>query len=120
MSHRWIVCVVAIVLLELPFAVAKTTTPAAKSPAAPASVPVAMQRALDAFSGDAMRGHVRYLSDDLLEGRGPGTRGDDLAMKYIAAQFEAYGLEADGAHGPSSHKVPLIGTSAEAENTSLS
>ena len=120
MSHRWIVCVVAIDLLELPFAVAKTTTPAAKSPAAAASVPVAMQRALDAFSGDAMRAHVRYLSDDLLEGRGPGTRGDDLAMKYIAAQFEAYGLEPNGDHGTYYQKVPLIGISTDAENTSLS
>lgn len=40
-----------------------------------------------------LRAHVKYLSDDLLEGRGPGARGGMLAAKYIAAQFEALGLE---------------------------
>src|SRR5262245_731869 len=61
-------------------------------------------RALLSDSGDAdlasspieekkRRAHVKYLSDDLLEGRGPGARGGMLAAKYIAAQFEALGLE---------------------------
>ncbi len=40
-----------------------------------------------------LRAHVRFLADDLLEGRGPGTRGGMLAAKYIASQFEAMGLE---------------------------
>lgn len=42
---------------------------------------------------NALRAHVKFLSDDLLEGRGPGARGGMLAAKYIAAQFEALGLE---------------------------
>jgi len=41
----------------------------------------------------AIRAHLKFLADDLLEGRGPGSRGGDLAAKYIAAQFEALGLE---------------------------
>src|SRR5438270_10798399 len=118
MRQRSLLSAVAVAVVVLLAAAAPK--PAAKSPAAPSSVPVAMQRALDAFSGDAMRAHVRYLSDDLLEGRGPGTRGDDLAMKYIAAQFEAYGLEPNGDHGTYYQKVPLIGISTDAENTSLS
>lgn len=36
--------------------------------------------------------HLRFLSDDLLEGRGPGTRGDRLAQGYIEAMFRAAGL----------------------------
>ncbi|MBO0726940.1 MAG: M20/M25/M40 family metallo-hydrolase, partial [Blastocatellia bacterium] len=40
-----------------------------------------------------LRAHVKYLADDLLEGRGPGSRGGMLAAKYIAGQFEALGLE---------------------------
>src|SRR5258708_38665389 len=44
--------------------------------------------------------HVRFLSSDLLEGRGPGTRGGDLAANYIAAQYALDGLEPDGDHGP--------------------
>lgn len=118
MGHRWLMSVVLILIVALPFAAA-TSKPAAKSPAAPSSVPTAMQRALDAFSGDAMRAHDRYLASDLLEGRGPGTRGDDLAMQYIAAQFEANGLKPAGDHGTYYQKVPLIGISTDAANTSL-
>src|SRR5688572_26435182 len=39
-----------------------------------------------------LRAHIRYLSSDLLEGRGPATRGDSLAQAYIAAQMEEAGL----------------------------
>ena len=39
-------------------------------------------------------GHVRYLSHDLLEGRGTGQRGGDIAAEYIATQFALYGLKA--------------------------
>ncbi len=42
---------------------------------------------------NVLRAHIKFLSDDLLEGRGPGARGGMLAAKYIAAQFEALGLE---------------------------
>ncbi len=46
----------------------------------------------------ALRAHIKFLSDDLLEGRGPGGRGGLLAAKYIAAQFEALGLEPAADH----------------------
>ena len=36
--------------------------------------------------------HIRFLADDLLEGRGPGTRGDRLAQAYIESVFRAGGL----------------------------
>src|SRR5689334_5311691 len=37
-------------------------------------------------------GHIRFLADDLLEGRKPGTHGADLAVKYIATELESMGL----------------------------
>lgn len=40
----------------------------------------------------ALRGMVRFLADDLLEGRGVGTRGDRLARRYIATQMQLFGL----------------------------
>jgi Zn-dependent M28 family amino/carboxypeptidase len=43
--------------------------------------------------GHRMRADIRFLSSDLLEGRGPATRGDRLAQAYVAARFEAIGLE---------------------------
>ena len=39
-----------------------------------------------------LAGHLRFLSDDLLEGRSPGTRGDRLAQGYIEAVFRASSL----------------------------
>ncbi|HPA51092.1 MAG TPA: M28 family peptidase [Thermoanaerobaculia bacterium] len=36
--------------------------------------------------------HIRFLADDLLEGRAPGTRGDGLAQAYIESVFRANGL----------------------------
>ncbi len=40
----------------------------------------------------SIRAHMGFLADDLLEGRRPGTRGHQLAAKYVAACFEAMGL----------------------------
>ena len=40
-----------------------------------------------------MRADIRFLSSDLLEGRGPATRGDRLAREYLASRLEAIGLE---------------------------
>src|SRR5207237_7399173 len=48
-------------------------------------------------------------ADDLLEGRAPATRGGRLAAKYIAAQFEALGLEPAGSDGSYFQPVALVG-----------
>lgn len=61
-----------------------------------------------AVSPRVYRAHLQFLSDDALEGRAPGTRGGDLAAKYIAAQFERLGLEPAGDSGSWFHRVPII------------
>ena len=43
------------------------------------------------ISGERIRAHVKFLASDLLEGRGVGTRGGDLAAEYIATQFALSG-----------------------------
>jgi Zn-dependent M28 family amino/carboxypeptidase len=53
--------------------------------------------------------HVRFLANDLLEGRGPGTRGGDIAANYIAAQFALYGLKPAGDNGSFLQKVDFVG-----------
>ncbi len=45
------------------------------------------------FNSQEYRAHLKFLASDLLEGRSPGSRGDQLAAAYIAAQFEALGLK---------------------------
>jgi len=61
-----------------------------------------------AISGNVMRAHLEFLSDDALEGRAPGTRGGLIAAKYVAAQFERLGLEPAGDDSSYFHKVPII------------
>jgi Zn-dependent M28 family amino/carboxypeptidase len=53
--------------------------------------------------------HVKFLSADLLEGRGPGTRGGELATEYMAAQLALAGARPGGENGTFFQKVPLIG-----------
>jgi hypothetical protein len=52
---------------------------------------------------------VRFLSHDLLEGRGTGQRGGDIAAEYMATQFAEYGLKPAGDNGSYLQKVPLDG-----------
>ena len=54
---------------------------------------------LQHITADGLRAHMAFLSDDLLEGRGTGTRGYQLAANYVRAQFEEMGLKPAGTNG---------------------
>src|SRR5947209_7409475 len=62
---------------------------------------------------DALRAHIKFLSDDRLEGRGTGARGGELAALYIAEQFEAMGLKGAGPQGSFWQPVSLVGVKAD-------
>ena len=62
-----------------------------------ASLPVLAQDA--AISAERIREHTRFLSSDLLEGRGTGTRGGQLATEYIATQLALAGAKPAGDNG---------------------
>lgn len=59
-------------------------------------------------------GHLRFLADDQLEGRKPGTPGDELAIKYLASQLEAMGYQPGGEKGSFLQPVPLVELHVEA------
>jgi Zn-dependent M28 family amino/carboxypeptidase len=61
------------------------------------------------ISADRIRAHVQFLADDLLEGRGTGTRGGDIAAHYIATQFALYGLRPAGDDGGYLQRVDFTG-----------
>jgi Zn-dependent M28 family amino/carboxypeptidase len=67
---------------------------------------------------EAIRAHIKFLSSDLLEGRGTGARGGEIAANYIAAQMEALGLKGAGANGSFFQPVSLVGVKAD-PNTKL-
>ena len=62
------------------------------------------------ISADASRikSHLRFLSDDLLEGRDTGARGHEIASLYIAAEFEKYGLTPAGDNGTYMQRVNFV------------
>ena len=55
-----------------------------------------------------IRAHVKFLSSDLLEGRGTGQRGGDIAAEYLATQFALYGLKPAGDQGTYFQEVPMM------------
>jgi Zn-dependent M28 family amino/carboxypeptidase len=61
------------------------------------------------ISGDRIDGHVKALSSDEMEGRGPATRGENLAIEYIQEQFEQAGAQPAGDNGSYLQSVPLMG-----------
>jgi Zn-dependent M28 family amino/carboxypeptidase len=67
----------------------------------------ALGGALAAVRPAAVGAHIRFLADDLLEGRDTGSRGFRLAARYVAAQMEASGLEPAGDAGSFEQRVPL-------------
>src|SRR5271167_4440403 len=85
-----------------------------------AGVPDAARQAAASIDPEKIRAHVRFLADDLLEGRGPGTRGAEISAKYIATQFALYGLQPAGDNGTYFQKVPLYAVHTIEEQTKFS
>lgn len=62
----------------------------------------------DSASPSNLEGHVRFLADDLLEGRETGNRGYDIAANYVATRFGMYGLKPGGGDGTYYQYVPML------------
>ena len=92
MASKWFNAVVMLTVITVSRLASQTT--------AAATVPI---------DTAAMDAHLRFLANDLLEGRAPATRGGRLAAEYIAAQFQALGLEPAGANGSYFQPVALVG-----------
>ena len=60
-----------------------------------------------------IRAQVKFLASDLLEGRGVGERGGDLATEYIATQLALMGVKPAGDNGTFFQRVPLVGVTTE-------
>ncbi|MDB5987363.1 MAG: peptidase [Nevskia sp.] len=85
-------------------------------PPADAGLPPEIVAAAQSIDAARISAHVKFLADDLLEGRGTGTRGGDIAAQYIAAQFALAGLKPAGDNGGYLQKVRFVGTHTEPES----
>jgi Zn-dependent M28 family amino/carboxypeptidase len=72
---------------------------------------------IPAVNPENIRAHVKFLSSDLLEGRGTGQRGGDIAAEYIATQFTLDGLQPVGDNGTYFQDVPMVGVKTLPETT---
>jgi Zn-dependent M28 family amino/carboxypeptidase len=67
---------------------------------------------------EPIRAHLAFLADDLLEGRGTGQRGGELAVKYLEAQLRALGLN-PGAGDTFLQRVEVLGVKLDADRSRL-
>ncbi|MEQ1910664.1 MAG: M28 family peptidase [Vicinamibacterales bacterium] len=58
---------------------------------------------------DAVLAHTKTLSSDEFQGRGPGTKGEELTVAYLVDQFKKLGLKPGNTDGTYIQKVPLVG-----------
>jgi len=68
---------------------------------------------------ESLEANMRFLADDLLEGRGTATRGHQIAAKFMATRFEGYGFQPAGDHGSYFQSVPLRRMHVDAGATTL-
>jgi hypothetical protein len=73
------------------------------------SMPEVLQFGLTKIQGPNILRHVKKLASDEFEGRAPGTRGEDLTVKYLAEQFKAVGAAPGNPNGTYTQNVPLVG-----------
>jgi Zn-dependent M28 family amino/carboxypeptidase len=57
------------------------------------TVPAAAEKAATVIDEATLEGPVRFLADDLLEGRGPASRGDQLSQLYLGTTLQYLGFE---------------------------
>ncbi len=62
---------------------------------------------------------MRFLSSDLLEGRGVGTRGGQITEEYLAATLAGYGVRPAGENGTYFQNVPMKGIVTDPSATSV-
>ncbi|MFD1142576.1 M28 family metallopeptidase [Larkinella insperata] len=82
-------------------------------------IPAEARAAAQSVKPEAIKAHMRFLADDAMEGRKPGTRGYRLAANYVISQFEALGLQPAGDEKTYWQKVPLRQWRVQEEGSSL-
>lgn len=85
-----------------------------------AQVPERVKAAEATVDAEKIRAHVKFLADDLLEGRAPGLRGGDLAAEYIATQFQLYGLKPGGDKGGYLQQIKFFGMTVKRDTSTMS
>src|SRR4029453_13203393 len=96
----------------LSFALACTNAPTnlnTNSGVTTSSVSADLKPAFDSITANDILQHIKVLSADEYEGRGPGTKGEELTVKYLTEKYQRKGLKPGNPDGTYVQKVPLVG-----------
>jgi Zn-dependent M28 family amino/carboxypeptidase len=102
--------------LVLSFACSKSEPPPAAS--APAAAPATTASkgpaitTMPKFDAAPILDRIKAMSADEFEGRKPGTKGEELTVRYLEEEFKKLGLKPANTDGTFVQKVPLVGISA--------
>ena len=118
MHRKLVFAVLAAGVVAAPFV--RAQQPASNPIPEVTGLPPAARVAAASIDPEKIRAHVRFLSLDLLEGRGPGKRGGELAAEYIATQFALDGVEPAGDNGTYFQRVPLVAVHTIEDKTKFS
>src|SRR5438046_1219373 len=72
-----------------------------------------LQPALEGITPERLVTHSKMIASDEFEGRAPGTKGEELSVKYISDQFKQIGLKPGNPDGSYVQEVPLAGIKSE-------
>jgi Zn-dependent M28 family amino/carboxypeptidase len=96
---------------------AVTGAPKATAPAPGIQLPPGAEVAAKAIDRSALEAPIRFLSDDLLEGRGPASRGDETAQLYLASTLESFGYQPALPKGEWQQRFEIVGVRSDMPKT---
>jgi Zn-dependent M28 family amino/carboxypeptidase len=79
----------------------------------------AADAAIKVIRPEAIAGHMRFLSDSMLQGRAPDSPGYQIAARYVATELEGMGLHPGGLNGTWFQPVPLRKAVLDTSTSSL-
>ena len=66
-----------------------------------------VRAAMDQVRADGIRDHVKFLSDDSLEGRDTASQGEKTASEYLSKELKEFGVRPGMADGSFLQSIPF-------------
>jgi Zn-dependent M28 family amino/carboxypeptidase len=85
--------------------------------AAPALAATPAEQAAQMITPQTLQAPIRYLADDLLEGRAPATRADQLTQLYLASTLQYLGLAPGAGNDSYIQRFDVVGITSGAPQT---
>jgi Zn-dependent M28 family amino/carboxypeptidase len=81
------------------------------------TVPAAAEKAAAVIDAESLEGPIRFLADDLLEGRGPASRGDQITQLYLGTTLQYLGFEPAFEKGSYVQPFDIVSVNADVPKT---